>query len=49
MVDENPDWTLGQIIHSFTRKSVLGKCLMDSTDEEIYTAIEKSREIEKEG
>lgn len=46
LIEEYPDWTMGQILHSFTRKSVLGKSLFETTDEELYTAIEKIKEYE---
>lgn len=39
-VERNPDMTMGEIFHSFLRKSFLGKATVEATDEEIYTAVE---------
>jgi len=54
-IEERKDMSLGEIMYSFMRKGVLfenkdeGKInfLRDSTDEEIYTAIEKAKRYEK--
>lgn len=43
-----PDYTFGQILQSFTRKSVLGKDLYSADDKDIYRAIEKAKTIELE-
>lgn len=40
-VQKNSDMTMGEIFHSFLRKSFLGKAMTEATDEEVYTALEK--------
>lgn len=47
LAEENPEWTIGEILHSFTRRKILGKSLVTATDEDLYNAIEKFREIER--
>lgn len=55
LTSENPAKTMGEIIYSFTRpqgnKERTDKLsdLLKLTDNEILTAIEKAREIEKDG
>ena len=40
-VERNPEMTMGEIFHSFLRKGFLGKNMLEATDEEVYTALEK--------
>ena len=54
-IEERKDMSLGEIMYSFMRKGVLlenskdGRLrfLRESTDEEIYTAIEKAKKDER--
>ena len=54
-IEERKDMSLGEIMYSFMRKGVLSqntqegklKFLRDSTDEQIYTAIEKAKKDER--
>ena len=46
MMELYPTYSFGQILQSFTRKSVLGKSLYDAEDRDIYNAIEKAKTIE---
>ncbi len=54
-IEDRKDMSLGEIMYSFMRKGVLfnnseeGKVnfLKDSTDEQIYTAIEKAKRYEQ--
>lgn len=49
--EQNTDYTLGEIIYSFLREPVSGikntKDILKLTDEEVYTIIEKAKNIEK--
>lgn len=50
-VNENPNMTLAEIIYSFTRKGITGlefKDIKNMTDEQLYSAIEKAKQFEKE-
>lgn len=46
MMTNYPDMSFGQILHSFTRRSVLGTNLYEATDKQVYNAIEKANEYE---
>jgi hypothetical protein len=54
-IEERKDMSLGEIMYSFMRKGILSqntkegklKFLRDSTDEQIYTAIEKAKKDER--
>lgn len=50
--EKNPDYTLGQLLYSFLRKPISGienlKELNSIDDEDIYTFIEKAKDIETE-
>ena len=47
LIEEYPNNSVGELLDSFTRPRFLnGKHLTDATDEEIYNALEKSRENE---
>ena len=54
-IEERKDMSLGEIMYSFMRKGILLqnskegelKFLRDSTDEQIYTAIEKAKKDER--
>ena len=54
-IEERKDMSLGEIMYSFMRKGILGqntqegklRFLRDSTDEQIYTAIEKAKKDER--
>ena len=54
-IDERKDMSLGEIMYSFIREGILSentggvnlKFLRDSTDEQIYTAIEKTKKYEQ--
>lgn len=48
LMEEYPSYSFGQILQSFTRKSVLGKDLYSASDKEIYSAIEKAKLTETE-
>ncbi len=54
-IEERKDMSLGEIMYSFMRKGILSqntqegklKFLRDSTDEQLYTAIEKAKKDER--
>ena len=48
LMEQYPEYTFGQILQTFTRKSVLGTSLYEASDRQIYTAIEKAKTIELE-
>ena len=41
--EEFPELTMGQILHTLRPKNLNGKNLFESSDEEIYIALEKAR------
>lgn len=38
---KNPTMTMGELFHSFLRKGFLGKNMLEATDEEVFTALER--------
>ena len=49
MVVKYPDYTLGQIFYSFLRpKHLNGKHLVEASDEEIYTSLERALTSEED-
>lgn len=52
LMDENPEYTLGEILYSFLREPVSGlksiREIKKLTEEDIYTLIEKAKNIENE-
>ena len=49
MISKYPKYSMGEILHSFTRKPMLeGNRLVEATDEQIYNAIEKAKTLEYE-
>lgn len=50
-IDTNPNMSLGEVLYSILRENNLGvefKELKNSSDEHIYSAIEKAKQFEKE-
>ena len=48
MMEEFPSYSFGQILQTFSRRSILGKDLYSAEDREIYNAIEKAKTVELE-
>lgn len=49
LIEEFPEYTMGQILHSITRPSMInGKSLYEVSDQEIYNAIENVKLVEQE-
>jgi len=48
MMEEFPSYSFGQILQTFSRRSILGKDLYSAEDREIYNAIEKAKTVESE-
>ena len=52
LMDENPEYTLGEILYSFLREPVSGlksiREIKKLSEEDIYTIIEKAKSIENE-
>lgn len=47
--EQNPEMTMGEIFHTFLRKSALnGKHFVEATDDELYNSLEKFLKETKE-
>jgi len=47
LIEENKDFTMGEIFYSFLRPCFLnGKILLDASDEDIFNSLERARKVE---
>ena len=44
LIENRPDYTVAEILHSFLRPRMLKKLLLECSDEDLFIAIERAKE-----